>query len=115
MARAAHGVVSLGKKTVTLPWRVSPGSTEQVGPLRAILLRRTYADEVNRVVRDIERVVAEGRPEEGPAAAARRQLILDMAEHSTLLARIGDQARLPAHLVARAIQAGAAAKEGISP
>jgi nucleoside-diphosphate-sugar epimerase len=115
MARAAHGVVSLGKKTVTLPWRVSPGSTEHVGPLRAILLRRTYADEVNRVVRDIERVVAEGRPEEGPAAAARRQLILDMAEHSTLLARIGDQARLPAHLVARAIQAGAAAKEGISP
>jgi nucleoside-diphosphate-sugar epimerase len=114
MARAAHGVVTFGKKTVMLPWRVPHGSTDHIGPLRAIMLRRTYADEVNRVARDIEQLLGVGAGE-GPTAAARRQLISDMAAHSMLLARIGDQAQLPRHLVARATRASAAAKEGISP
>jgi hypothetical protein len=115
MARASRGVVTLGKKTVTLPWRVPPGSPDHIGPLRAILLRRTYADEVDRVVRDIGQVVSKVSAGEGPEAAARRQLILDMAAHSTLLARIGDQAHMPPHVVARATQASQAAREGILP
>jgi nucleoside-diphosphate-sugar epimerase len=115
MARASHGVVTLGKKTVTAPWRVPLSSPDHVGHLRAILLRRTYADEVDRVVRDIGQLVSKVSAGEGPEGAARRQLILDMAAHSTLLARIGDQAHMPPNVVARAAQAGEAAREGISP
>jgi nucleoside-diphosphate-sugar epimerase len=115
MARASHGVVTLGKKTVTLPWRIPPGSPDHVGLLRAILLRRTYADEVDRVVRDIGALVSNVSAEEGPEATARRQLMLDMAAHSTLLARIGSQAHMPARVVVRATQASEAAMEGISP
>jgi nucleoside-diphosphate-sugar epimerase len=114
MARASHGVITLGKKTVTLPWRIPSGSPDHVGPLRAILLRRTYVDEVDRVVRDIGQLVSTVSAGEGPEAAARRQLTLDMAAHSALLARIGDRAHLPPHLVARATQASEAAREGIS-
>jgi nucleoside-diphosphate-sugar epimerase len=114
MARASHGIVTLGKKTVTLPWRVPLGASDEVGPLRAVLLRRTYADEVDRVVSDIEQLVANVSPGAGPEDAARRQLISDMAAHSALLARIGERSRLPRHLITRATQASEAAREGIS-
>jgi nucleoside-diphosphate-sugar epimerase len=115
MARASHGVVTFGKKTATVPWRVPPGSPDHVGSLRAILLRRTFADEVDRVVRDIGRLVSKTGTGDGPEGAARRQLILDLAAHGALLARIGDQAHMPPSVVARAAQASEAAREGISP
>jgi hypothetical protein len=49
MGRAAHGRVSLGKKTLRLPWRVPSGSDPHLGRITAALLRRTYTDEVDRV------------------------------------------------------------------
>jgi hypothetical protein len=116
MARASHGVVTLGKKTFRLPWRVSPGSPDHVGPLRAVLLRRTYADEVHRVERDIARLIAEvDSTGENDRDTARRQLITDVAAHAALLARIGEQTNMPRRPVERAVRTSQAAQEGISP
>jgi hypothetical protein len=115
MARASHGVVTLGKKTFTLPWRVPPDSPSHVGPIRAVLLRRTYADEVDRVDRDIARLTSEvGSASENARDVARRQLITDVAAHAALLARIGEQTDMPRQVVQRAVQASQAAMEGFS-
>jgi nucleoside-diphosphate-sugar epimerase len=114
MARALHGVLSLGKKTVRLPWRLPLGSRDCVGRLRAMLLRATYADEVDRIVRDIAHVVSNETPAAGPDGTARQQLIVDLAAHAALLARIGAQSHLAAHLVDRAERASRSATEGIS-
>ena len=43
MARAAHGLVTLGKRTVTLPWRVNPGSSRQGARCRHHRASRTFA------------------------------------------------------------------------
>jgi len=113
MARAAHGIVTLGKKTVRLPWRVAHGSSEQLGPLRSILLRRTYADEVDRVAKDLAEV-ASRKTVDMPSGQARRQLVADLAAHSALLATIGEQLDLPDHLVAQARQASETADGGFA-
>src|SRR3954452_17058456 len=113
MARAAHGIVTRGKKTIRLPWRVAHGSSEQLGPLRSILLRRTYADEVDRVAKDLAEV-ASRETVDMPSGPARRQLVADLATHSALLATIGEQLDLPGHLVAQARQASETADGGFA-
>jgi nucleoside-diphosphate-sugar epimerase len=116
MARASHGVVTLGKKTVTLPWRIPPGSPDRVGRLRAAMLRRTYADEVDRVVRDLEHLVSSHSAQaQAEHAASRRQLIMDTAAHSALLARLGQRLHMPEHLIGRAAAASDTATRRISP
>lgn len=111
MARAAHGVVTLGKKTVRLPWRIAADSPESIGCVRAQLLRITYADEIDRLSADIEQ--AKSQPaDDMPSGSAREELLADLAAHSDLLVRIGERSKLPGNLVARAVRASAAAKEG---
>jgi nucleoside-diphosphate-sugar epimerase len=116
MARASHGVVTLGKKTFALPWRISPDSPNHIGHLRAVLLRRTYADEVDRVQRDIARLTTDVDEDGGEdhRDVARRQLLTDVAAHAALLARIGEQTHMPRQAVERAVQASQAAEEGFS-
>ncbi|MCW2514394.1 MAG: galE4 [Mycobacterium sp.] len=111
MARAAHGVTTLGKKTIRLPWRISSNSEEDIGPVRSILLRRTYADEVNRVARDLSDVTS-STSVDIPIGSAREELVEDLAAYAALLARIGQQIRAPGHLVARAQDASDSANEG---
>jgi nucleoside-diphosphate-sugar epimerase len=115
MARASHGVVTLGKKTFTLPWRVPPASPSHVGFVRAVLLRRTYAGEVDRVARDIASLASDaGSAGKKPRDVARHQLLTDVAAHAALLARIGEQTDMPRQPVERAVHASQAAKKGFS-
>jgi nucleoside-diphosphate-sugar epimerase len=111
MARAAHGVVTLGKKTVVVPWRIPVGSSEDLGGVRSIMLRRTYADEVNRLVRDIAEVTSPAAIDT-PTGPARRRLVADLAGHGALLARIGRQLNAPGRLIALADRASETANEG---
>jgi len=113
MARAAHGRVSLGKKTLRLPWRVPLGADRHVRGISAILLRRKYADEVDWTVRnlaDLRSYVASGGDEE--REAAHRRLVCDLTEHAALLATIGEQHDYPSHAVARAAAAARDSSEG---
>lgn len=114
MARASHGVVTLGKKTVTLPWRIQRGSSDHVGPLRAVLLRRTYTDEVDRVDRDITRLTSNFSGSENHRDVARRQLLADVGAHAEKLARIGERTGMPRQAVERAVHASQAATERFS-
>jgi nucleoside-diphosphate-sugar epimerase len=114
MARAAHGVVTLGMKTVTLPWRIPRGSSDHVGPLRAALLRRTYADEVDRVDRDVVALTSGPSTSEDRPEDVRRELLADVAAHAALLARIGERADMPRLAVERAVHASQSATEGFS-
>ena len=115
MARAAHGVVTLGKKTVTLPWRLPLGSPDRLGPLRARVVRRTYASEVDRVADDLRRLNSPTDQHAGPEdAAARRQLILDTASHAALLARIGQRSGMSRQAITRATQASEGARKELA-
>jgi nucleoside-diphosphate-sugar epimerase len=112
MARAAHGRVSLGKKTRRLPWRVPLGADPAVRGMAAILLRRRYADEVEWVVRnlaDLRSYALSGGDRE--AVTAHQRLVHDLAEHAALLATIGEQHGYPRQTVARARGAVAAARD----
>jgi nucleoside-diphosphate-sugar epimerase len=92
MARAAHGLITLGKKTIRLPWRFPLGSAPTVNKLSAALLRHTYAGEVNAVVRDIADVEAQAADETNQfTSAANRELLADLADHAAALATLGDQ------------------------
>lgn len=108
MARAAHGRVSLGKKTIRLPWRVPPGSESVLGRISAALLKRTYSDEVARVCADLDEVLSDAPPRGADEAfAAHRGLCGDLSAHAALLADIGDQQGYPRHVVVRAVEASA--------
>jgi nucleoside-diphosphate-sugar epimerase len=102
MARAAHGKVTLGKKTVRLPWRVPAGSKPAVGRAGRILLRQTFAAEVDRVAADLYAVLEESTQGDEEQHAAQRQLVSDLTEHAELLATIGEREGYPAPVNARA-------------
>ncbi len=106
MARAAHGRVSLGKKTLRLPWRVPLGADEHVRGMSAILLRGKYADEVEWTVRNLDDLRAHAPAGgDGERAAAHQRLLSDLTEHAALLAVIGEQHGYPRRAVARAATA----------
>jgi len=110
MARAAHGRVSLGKKTLRLPWRVPLGADSHVRGISAILLRRKYADEVDWAVRNLadlrSHMASAGDDEQ---VAAHQRLVDDLTEHAALLATIGEQQGYPRQTVTRAAAAAAGA------
>jgi nucleoside-diphosphate-sugar epimerase len=106
MARVAHGHVSLGKKTLRLPWRVPLGADRHVGRIGNIVLRRKYADEVDWAVRnlaDLRSHAPSGGDDE--QLAAHQRLVTDLAEHAVPLATIGEQHGYPRQSVARAAAA----------
>jgi nucleoside-diphosphate-sugar epimerase len=110
MARAMHGRVTVGKKTLRLPWRVAMGADPDIGKLSALLLRRTYAEEVDRAVSDLAGVLADGASAADEfQRAARAQLVADIADHAALLAIIGERQGYPSNVVA---EAASAAQEG---
>jgi len=110
MARAVHGRVTLGKKTLHLPWRVATGADPDIGKLSALLLRRTYAEEVERTVLDLAGVLADGANlGDEFQRTAHAQLVADIADHAALLAIIGEHQGYPSNVVAKA---ASAAQEG---
>lgn len=110
MARAAHGRVSLGKKTLRLPWRVPLGSDPHIGRVSAALLRRTYASEVDRVLSDLADIRSQPLAhDDAERLAKHRRLLAALAEHATLLATIGERWGYPRQVVERASSAAAAA------
>jgi hypothetical protein len=113
MARAAHGRITLGKKTLRLPWRVPPGSDPKLGRVSAFLLRRTYADEVDRILHDLA-AVQDQNADAGDRhqREAHKQLLSDLADHAQLLASIGERYGYSRQIVARAEAAAAAAHNG---
>jgi nucleoside-diphosphate-sugar epimerase len=110
LARAVHGRTTLGKKTIRLPWRVPAGSDDHVGRLGSLLLRGTYAGEVERVVRDIADVKAQAVGETDPfRLAADRELLADLSGHAAVLATLGDRhgfERIAVNRAASAADAG---------
>ncbi|MET0317323.1 MAG: NAD-dependent epimerase/dehydratase family protein [Rhodococcus fascians] len=113
LARAAHGRVTLGKKTVRVPWRVPENASTRVGRLGASVLRRTYADEVDRVVRDIADVEAQSVGVTDPLrTAATGQLLEDLARHATVLATLGREHGFDLGAVSRAETAAHVAQSG---
>jgi nucleoside-diphosphate-sugar epimerase len=113
MARAAHGRITLGKKTLRLPWRVPPGSDPNPGRLRALLLRSSYAGEVDRVLKDLAALQDQGSDAgDGHRRETRKQLLSDLADHAQLLASIGERYGYSRQIVARAEAAAAAAHKG---
>jgi hypothetical protein len=114
MARAAHGRVTLGKKTTRLPWRVPPGSTEHIGKLSAAALRLTYADEVDRVMRDITEVRSHVVGESDLLkSAANQRLLSDLADHAALLVQLGRRHSFGSEVVARAAAVSETARKGV--
>ena len=113
MARAGHGVVTLGKSTIRLPWRFTPGTAGYTGRLRALMLRRTYAEEIEWLNREIRAVRGAGSMAgDAPANAAQRALLADLATHGEQLARLGRRCHVPSHLIERAAKAGESAAAG---
>ena len=114
MARAAHGLTTLGKKTVRLPWRVPMGSSSQLSRISARLIRRTYADEVDRAVSDIDTTGARNlRGADEFRREAQRQLMSDLAGYAELLTEIGRREGYSGDVVARgAAAADKARREG---
>lgn len=113
MARAAHGLSTLGKKTVRLPWRVPMGSSPELSRLSARLIRRTYAEEVDRAVADLTDVQARDLTGADEFRRdAQRQLMADLVGYVQLLAKIGRREGYDGSAVVRATSAADKADVG---
>ncbi|AEF37838.1 UDP-glucose 4-epimerase GalE4 [Mycolicibacter sinensis] len=89
MARAAHGLKTFGKKTVTLPWRVAMHSDPRRSRLSAITLRRTYAGEVDRAIADLTDTLSRHPGADPYRRAAHQALVSDLIDYLELLADVG--------------------------
>lgn len=113
MARAAHGLTTLGKKTVRLPWRVPMGSSPDLNRVSARLIRQTFAEEVDRAVADLDDTGARDLTGADEFRRdAHRQLMSDLVGYADLLAEIGRREGYDAGAVARAASAADRGRAG---